>query len=157
MSTSSTTDARKPAPGDPPEPILHRPVAGNLEAGQCPPPTSRPVGSGGISGPHDPAPLLTIAQVCRRIPGARGAARLNPSTVTRWILTGCPGRAGARIQLPATRVGGRWLIAPDALDAFFAALAATAVAPSNPPPRTPPRREGDASARAARELERRGA
>ena len=155
MSTSSTADARR-APGDLPERVVHRPVAGSPKPVHCPSPVSRPAGPGGISGALDPSPLLTIAQVCRRIPGARGASRLNPSTVTRWILTGCPGRAGARIQLPATRVGGRWLIAPDALDAFFAALAATAVAPK-PPPRTPSRREGDASARAARELERRGA
>ena len=98
----------------------------------------------------------TVSQVCRRIPGARDNARITPSTVTRWILTGCPGLDGVRIKLNATRVGGRWLIAPDHLDAFFAALGATADAAPAPKPRTATQRL-NASERAARELERRGA
>jgi hypothetical protein len=68
--------------------------------------------------------LLTISQVCRRFPGARGAAHVTPSTVTRWILLGCPARNGNRVKLAATRAGGRWLVRSTDLDTFFAALAA---------------------------------
>lgn len=67
--------------------------------------------------------LLTISQVCRRLPGARGAEHVTPSTVTRWILHGCPARSGSRVKLAATRAGGRWLVQPADLDKFFAALA----------------------------------
>lgn len=67
--------------------------------------------------------LLTISQVCRRLPGARGAEHVTPSTVTRWILHGCPARSGSRVRLNATRAGGRWLVLPADLDRFFTALA----------------------------------
>lgn len=103
--------------------------------------------------------LLTVAQVCELLPGARGNKRVSPSTVTRWILKGCPSRSGVRVKLHAKRVGGRWLIAaPDDLDAFFEALAATDVAAqtTTPQSRTETQRRA-ASERAARELERRGA
>lgn len=66
---------------------------------------------------------LTVSQVCAKLPGARGARRLSPSTITRWILAGCPARTGGQVKLAATRCGGRWLVRPDDLDAFFAALA----------------------------------
>ena len=49
------------------------------------------------------AELLTVSQVCSRIPGARGARHVTPSTVTRWILTGCPSLTGKRVKLVATR------------------------------------------------------
>jgi hypothetical protein len=75
--------------------------------------------------------LLTVSQVCRRFPGARGAKHVTPSTVTRWILNGCPDRCGTRIRLAATRCGSRWLVKPTDLDVFFAALAA------DPTPTTP--------------------
>ena len=67
---------------------------------------------------------LTVSQVCRRYPGARGARHVTPSTVTRWILSGCPARDGTRVRLVAMRAGSRWLIAPAELDTFFARLAA---------------------------------
>lgn len=78
---------------------------------------------------------LTIADVCKRIPAARGARRLAPSTVTRWILQGSRARDGRRIRLLAIRAGSRWLIRPGDLDAFFASLAAD---PDVPPPPVPP-------------------
>lgn len=65
--------------------------------------------------------LLTVSQVCRRVPG-KGAASLSPSTVTRWILLGCPARDGTRVRLAATRAGSRWLIDPADLDSFFTRL-----------------------------------
>ena len=84
--------------------------------------------------------LLSISQIVSRLPGARGARRLHPATVTRWILAGCPARDGRRVKLTATRVGSRWLVRGTDLDAFFAALAAdptpqdTAPAPHVTPP-----------------------
>ncbi len=67
------------------------------------------------------ANLLTVSQVCRRYPG-KGAESLAPSTVTRWILLGCPARDGTRVKLNATRAGSRWLVDPADLDTFFARL-----------------------------------
>src|SRR4051812_18421730 len=100
--------------------------------------------------------LLTVSQVCRRLPGARGAKHVSPATVSRWVVNGCPGRDGTRVRLVATRAGGRWLIRPSDLEVFFAALATPAPAPQAN------RTEGrEASAkraeRAAQELRRRGA
>lgn len=99
--------------------------------------------------------LLTVTQVCNRVPGARGAKRLHPATVTRWILSGCPARDGKRIRLPATRAGSRWLVRPEDLANFFTALAAETPAP--PLPQQQPEKRKLASRRAADELARRGA
>jgi hypothetical protein len=79
--------------------------------------------------------FLTISQLCRRLPGARGAKNVTPFTVARWILVGCPSRTGERVKLPATRAGSRWLIRPADLDHFFAALKGDT---SGPPPIPPP-------------------
>src|SRR5262245_52456703 len=70
--------------------------------------------------------LLTISQVCGRLPGARGNRRVHPSTRVRWILPGCTSRAGERIKLSATRAGGRWLVSPVALTDFFESLGSPA-------------------------------
>jgi hypothetical protein len=109
---------------------------------------------------HDPlgTDLLTVSQVCRRLPGARSNDQVSPSTGTRWILSGCPSRGGARVKLAAIRVGGRWMISPAALQEFFAALASpTSVATSSTAGTRTEAQRRTASERAARELERRGA
>ena len=106
------------------------------------------------------AELLTVSQVCRAYPGCRGKPSLNPSTVTRWILSGCPARSGERVKLAASRVGGRWLVSPSALEAFFAALASTRAGAAAPTQGAAPHQPGQrriASRRAADELKRRGA
>jgi hypothetical protein len=109
----------------------------------------------GEPNPSTPAELLTVSQVCRRLPGARGAEHVRPSTVTRWILAGCPARDGTRVRLAATRAGGRWLIRAADLDMFFDALSGR-----NPVPEQPARsgrvRQRTCD-RAAKELEARGA
>jgi hypothetical protein len=101
---------------------------------------------------------LTVSQVCRRFPGARGARHVTPSTVTRWILAGCPARDGQRVKLAATRCGSRWLIRPHDLDAFFAALGADPItaAPQPLPPGSKTDRQ-KASELAGAELVARGA
>ena len=101
-------------------------------------------------------PLLTILEVCDRLPGKRGR-RVHPSTVTRWILTGCPARSGTRVRLAATRCGSRWVVDPADLDTFFTALAAYPQTPTTPAPAL---NRTDAQTRAARAsdaLARRGA
>jgi hypothetical protein len=103
-----------------------------------------------------PNDMLTVSQVCRRYPGARGARHVTPSTVTRWILAGCPDRSGTRVRLAATRCGSRWLICPTDLDAFFASLAAdpsTSVSPSRQRTQTQQQR---AAERAGEKLKRMG-
>ena len=86
--------------------------------------------------------LLTLADIARRIPGARGARRLHPATITRWILKGAKATDGTVVRLRATRVGHRWLVRAAHLDEFFAALAPAAGAPpATPPVRTPAARQ----------------
>jgi hypothetical protein len=103
------------------------------------------------------AGLLTVSQACRRYPGARGNASLNPSTMTRWIHSGCPSRDGRLIKLKATRCGSRWLIDPADLTAFFEQLAGVPPSvPETPAPRSDKQRRA-ACARAIEELEKRGA
>jgi|SRR5262245_20647243 len=99
---------------------------------------------------------LTVSQVCRRLPGARGARNVTPSTVTRWILLGCPSRTGERVRLTATRAGSRWLIRLADLDEFFAKLKGDIS--DAPKPGTPSASAALQRAQAAgRELARRGA
>jgi hypothetical protein len=107
----------------------------------------------------DQPDLLTISQICRRLPGARGARNVTPSTVTRWILLGCPARSGERVRLAATRAGSRWLIRLADLDAFFAALAGDAGTPSTPTTLSPrsERKALERAARAGAKLVQRGA
>jgi len=95
-------------------------------------------------------PLITVPEACRRIPGSRGAARVNPSTVARWILTGALARDGQRVRLRATRAGSRWLISPADLDAFFARLGADPEATEPEPIRSPAARRRDQKAVDAR-------
>ena len=78
--------------------------------------------------------LLTISQIAARLPGSRGARRVHPATVIRWIVVGCPNRNGQRVKLTATRAGSRWLVRAADLDAFFVALAADSTPPSSPAP-----------------------
>jgi hypothetical protein len=103
----------------------------------------------------DATDYLTVSQVCRRLPGARGARNITPSTVTRWILAGCPARDGTRVRLAATRAGGRWLIRAVDLDLFFDSLSGRNLAPEQPS--RPSRGRQRPSERAAKELEARGA
>jgi hypothetical protein len=106
---------------------------------------------------YDQTDLLTVSQVVAKLPGSRGARRLHPATVTRWILVGCPARDGRRVKLAATRAGSRWLIRESDLRAFFEALAADPNPASPPPPtRTTAARQRAAEAAAAK-LRRMGA
>lgn len=98
--------------------------------------------------------LLTIGQICSRITGARGARRVSPSTVSRWIAEGCPGRCGGRIKLRATRAGGRWLVDPADLDAFFAALGADPTDTPTTSPTPPPIAQSRNQESIIRELDR---
>jgi hypothetical protein len=97
--------------------------------------------------------LLELKEVCRRLP-------THPSVpvVWRWITKGI---SGTRLQ--AQRYGRRWLVSPEALDAFSRALAAQTIARLNPPeagPATPKPQKRTASklerdlARAQREFDK---
>jgi hypothetical protein len=103
---------------------------------------------------------LTVSQICRSIPGSRGKPSLSPSTVTRWILRGCPSLSGERVKLKASRVGSRWMVDPADLEAFFDALGSSRSGEDAPKPGADVRSSRErrlASTRAAKELERRGA
>lgn len=97
--------------------------------------------------------LIPLAQAAARFPGHRGANRLYPATLTRWILKGARSVNGERVKLEAVRFGSRWLTSEPALQRFAAALTG---APSEPISRTPTARQ-KASARAEAELRAMGA
>lgn len=94
---------------------------------------------------------ISLTQAAARYPGHRGAARLHPATLTRWILRGVRALDGSRVRLEAVRVGCRWLTTEAALERFAAALGG----PAAPATRTPSVRQ-KASARAEAELRARG-
>jgi hypothetical protein len=104
-----------------------------------------------------PNEFETLTQIANRYPGARGGKRMNPSTLTRWILQGCPARTGQRVKLAATRVGGRWCVRPADLDAFFAALAGNVEATPAATPSTQDHKTADRAALASESLRKRGA
>jgi hypothetical protein len=107
--------------------------------------------------PAESEQQLTVSQICARLPGARGAKRVSPSTVCRWIIAGCPARDGSRVRLAATRAGSRWLVFLRDLDEFFLRLAEDPAAPTpNSPARTPAQR-GRRGEAAERHLIERGA
>ncbi|AWM39110.1 hypothetical protein GobsT_26140 [Gemmata obscuriglobus] len=104
--------------------------------------------------------LISLAQAAAKFPGHRGAARLHPATLTRWILNGVRARDGRRVKLEAVRAGTRWLTSEPALRRFSDALGGSdgshATAPAPCGPRSPTARQ-KASARAADELRAIGA
>ena len=105
--------------------------------------------------PNEPL-RFTTSQIAASLPGSRGAPRVHPATVTRWILVGCRARDGSRVKLAATRVGSRWLVSQADLDRFFASLGADVTSPPNPP--LPPAKDvGNSATNAARALQRTGA
>jgi hypothetical protein len=100
--------------------------------------------------PLNGEPLVTLSQAARKYPGCRGAATLNPSTLTRWILLGTKAPDGRRVRLEAVRVGCRWLTSEAALARFAAALTAVTAGDGLPPARSPvaARRASDRAAAA---------
>lgn len=98
---------------------------------------------------------ITLGTAARKYPGSRGADRLHPATVVRWITHGVKSLGGTLVKLEAERVGYRWLTSAEALERFAAALAAEDADPATPP-RTPTQRQRAAD-RAGRELEKMGA
>jgi hypothetical protein len=97
--------------------------------------------------------LRPISEFIERLPGARGAKRLSPSTVTRWISSGVKAASGNVVRLRAVRVGWRWLTREEWVDQFISDLSCVPGAPSVRSPTEVKR----ASERAGRELEAAGA
>jgi hypothetical protein len=100
--------------------------------------------------------LLTLSEIAKRIPGARGARRLHPATITRWILKGTKATDGSLVRLRATRVGYRWLVRAGDLEEFFRTLSAPVETTAVPTVRAPAARR-KASDRAAAKLKEMGA
>ena len=97
---------------------------------------------------------ISLARAAARFPGHRGADRLHPATLTRWILKGARALDGRRVKLEADRVGSRWLTTEPALRRFTDALGTAG--DTSDTPRTPAARQ-KASARAADLLRAMGA
>jgi hypothetical protein len=89
-----------------------------------------------VSTLHD-EPLIDLTEAASRFPGQRGAARLHPATLTRWILKGSKGVNGQRVKLEALRMGSRWLTSAAALARFANALHPAGDSQTETPLRTP--------------------
>ncbi len=77
-----------------------------------------------IHGHGSEVPYLSLTQVARRLPPSRAGKPVHVNTVTRWILVGARLRDGCRLRLTAVRLPGRWVVTPEALEEFLAALTA---------------------------------
>jgi hypothetical protein len=72
------------------------------------------------SRPKQYYPLTIIAAM---IPSAtRRNATIKPETLSNWIRKGVRSATGERIFLPARRVGARWLLSEEDINAFFEKL-----------------------------------
>jgi hypothetical protein len=123
-------------------------------------PTDQQTGQQGLRGPE--AAYLTLAAVARRFPPSRRGRPVHVGTVVRWITEGARLRDGTRLHLLATRLPGRWVVEPAALQEFLDRLTADrAAARTSAPPAydpAPPRARSarKAAERAARELDNYG-
>jgi hypothetical protein len=99
-------------------------------------------------------PLISLTEAAGRFPGHRGANRLHPATLTRWILKGVNALDGRRVRLEAVRLGARWLTSEAALQRFADALSSP---PDSSAPSRSPTARHKASDRADAELRAMGA
>jgi hypothetical protein len=72
--------------------------------------------------PADEA-LITLKVAAARYPGGRGAERIHPSTISRWITTGARSTTGRLVRLAGKRLGRTWYTSWPALERFAAELA----------------------------------
>jgi hypothetical protein len=79
------------------------------------------------------AVYLTLSQVARHFPPSRNARPVHVATVTRWIVQGALLRNGTRLHLQAIRAPGRWLVEPEAVEEFLAALTTDRALPAPSP------------------------
>jgi hypothetical protein len=103
---------------------------------------------------------LSLSAVAHLLPTSRRGRPVHVATVTRWIVDGVLLRDGTRLHLRGTRLPGRWVVEPAALEEFLAALTADRAgrsppAPpgSGPPPARTPSARRKADERAARRLD----
>jgi hypothetical protein len=106
---------------------------------------------------------LTVAEVAKRFPPSRCGRPVHVGTVTRWVTLGARLRDGRRLRLKADRLPGRWIITPESVDEFIAALTADrSGTPMSAPPAYDPARARTLAAsrraaeRAGRELDKYG-
>jgi hypothetical protein len=92
--------------------------------------------------------VLALSQAARRIPLNHNGKGVHVGTLMRWIRKGVKG-----VRLEATRLGGRWVTSPEAIQRFADRLAGVQFAKASPCPQ--PSRTAAAD-RADQELERLG-
>jgi hypothetical protein len=98
---------------------------------------------------------ISLKIVCDLYPGRK--ARLNFTTVWRWVLRGVKAPDGTRVRLEAARVGGCWLTSREALTRFSERLTPRLDGTTDSPSPLMPRQTRRAADDAGAESERRGA
>lgn len=99
--------------------------------------------------------VISLGTAARLFPGARGAERVNPSTVFRWATRGVTSAAGV-VKLESFRAGTRLFTTRESVARFVEALTVRAVPVVAPAVRTPAARRRAAAA-AAEALRKAGA
>jgi hypothetical protein len=91
----------------------------------------------------------TAAAKASKVPGHRGNAHLNGSTLFRHIVKGVRAGNGQVIRLEAVRVGGRWLTSLEAIARFAEKLTAASIPSDTPPAPAPTPKQRQRAAKAA--------
>jgi hypothetical protein len=99
--------------------------------------------------------LLSLAAVAASLPGHRGNAHVNPSTLFRWIVKGLRLPGGEVARLEAVKVGVAWRTSLEAIERFSARLTDAAVNPADtaPAPTPAPAARKHAAAKASRQAD----
>jgi hypothetical protein len=102
----------------------------------------------------DDQPLISLAEAAEKIPGSRGADRVHPATLTRWITKGFRLPSGEVVRLAAKKCASRWLTTQATLDQFFASLTLAAIPETDTAMMREPSVRYPEARRAGRELDR---
>jgi hypothetical protein len=107
-----------------------------------------------IAQPTEQTAYMSLAAVTRLLPPSRRGRPVHTGTVVRWVIEGAKLRDGTRLYLQATRLPGRWVVEPAALQEFLDRLTAdrAAARPSAPPADDPAPARTQAARRRAAEL-----
>jgi hypothetical protein len=66
--------------------------------------------------------LISLHEAAALLPSGWKGRKRHSSTLRDWIVDGCRRPDGTRVSLKGTRVGSKWFVTHEDLEAFIAAL-----------------------------------
>jgi hypothetical protein len=97
--------------------------------------------------------LYSFTAIAPKIPGHRGNAHTNASTVFRWVTRGVRTASGEVVKLEAVRLGTSWKTSLEAVARFSAKLTEAATATPSSAPVATPKQYKRAADKASREAD----